>query len=122
VSGAYYLYECATFICNFIVDRTNIEEKRFELQNSHDTNESFENAHNINDTLADNHFLDMLSRETCIYIYTAVTVGTIVVTLVRSITFFKVCMRASVHLHDTMFRSIIRATMYFFDTNPSGKY
>lgn len=70
------------------------------------------------------HFLDsegLLSADTCIYVYTAITVGTIVITLLRSITFFKVCMRASVNLHDSMFRSITRASMYFFNTNPSGE-
>ena len=112
-------------VCNF-VGRTNLEEKLSERQNSYNHNYSFENDHYGNESLAndsslDNAFLGSLSRETCIYIYTAVTVGTIVVALVRSITFFKVCMRASVNLHDLMFRSITRATMYFFNTNPSGK-
>jgi len=112
-------------VCNF-VDRTNLEEKRSELQNSYNRNDSFENDHYgnesfANDTSLDNTYLGSLSRETNIYIYTAVTVGTVVITLVRSFTFFNVCMRASVNLHDLMFRSITRATMYFFNTNPSGK-
>lgn len=112
-------------VCNF-VDRTNTEEKLFERQNSHNRNDSFENDHygNVsfaNDTSLDNTFLGSFSRETYIHIYTAVTVGTIVVTLARSLTFFNVCMRASVNLHDLMFRSITHATMYFFNTNPSGK-
>jgi len=111
--------------CNF-VDRTNLEEKLSERQNSYNHNDSFENDHYgnesfANDTSLENTYLGWLSRETCIYIYTALTVGTVVITLVRSITFFKVCMRASVNLHDLMFRSITRATMYFFNTNPSGK-
>nr|CAD7462471.1 unnamed protein product [Timema tahoe] len=38
-----------------------------------------------------------------------------------SIFFFKVCMNASIGLHDTMFRSILQGTMRFFDTNPSGR-
>lgn len=95
---------------------TNIEEKLSEQQNSYNRNDSF-----ANDTSLDNTFLGSLSRETSIYIYIAVTVGTIVITLVRSISFFTVCMRASVRLHDLMFRSITRATMYFFNTNPSGR-
>lgn len=86
--------------------------------------EMYSNA-TMNGTLWTNsHFIDsegLLSANTCIYVYTAITVGTIVVTLLRSITFFKVCMRASVNLHDSMFRSITRATMYFFNTNSSGR-
>jgi ATP-binding cassette subfamily C (CFTR/MRP) protein 4 len=105
---------------------TNLEEKLSERQNSYNHNDSFENDHYgnesfANDTSLENTYLGWLSRETCIYIYTALTVGTVVITLVRSITFFKVCMRASVNLHDLMFRSITRATMYFFNTNPSGR-
>jgi hypothetical protein len=102
-------------VCNF-VDRTNIEEKRSEQQNLNHRNDSI-----ANDTSLDNT-LGLLSRETCIYIYTAVTVGTVLITLVRSLSFVTACMRASVRLHDLMFRSISRATMYFFNTNPSGKY
>lgn len=62
-----------------------------------------------------------LSQNTCIYIYTALTVLTIFVTLTRSFAFFEMCMRASMRLHDRMFRSISRATMRFFNTNTSGR-
>jgi len=114
--GTLSLYRLMSFcVCNF-VDRTDFEEKLSGQQNSNNRNDSF-----ANDTSPDNTFLGSLSRETYIYIYTAVTVGTVVITLVRSVSFFTVCMRASVRLHDLMFRSITRATMYFFNTNPSGK-
>lgn len=62
-----------------------------------------------------------LTRMQCIYIYTGVTVTTIVVTLIRSWAFFCTCMRASIRLHDRMFSSISRATMRFFNTNTSGR-
>ncbi|XP_032678093.1 probable multidrug resistance-associated protein lethal(2)03659 isoform X2 [Odontomachus brunneus] len=62
-----------------------------------------------------------LSRYAYIYIYTGVTVLTIVITLVRSFSFFWACMRASKRLHDNMFRCISRATMRFFNTNTSGR-
>lgn len=61
------------------------------------------------------------SRETSIYIYSVIIALLIIVTLVRSFTFFSVCMRASTNLHDTMFMSIIRATMRFFNTNSAGR-
>lgn len=63
----------------------------------------------------------MISRESCIYIYSGITVLTIIVTLVRSSAFFDMCMRASRNLHDRMFSSISRATMRFFNTNTSGR-
>lgn len=61
------------------------------------------------------------SRETSIYIYSGITATTIIVTLIRSLAFFTVCMRASIRLHDKMFNSIIHATMRFFNTNTSGR-
>lgn len=61
------------------------------------------------------------TRMQCIYIYSALTVLTIGVTLIRSWAFFWTCMRASMRLHDRMFRSISRATMRFFNTNTSGR-
>ncbi|GJQ84115.1 hypothetical protein Trydic_g12088 [Trypoxylus dichotomus] len=60
-------------------------------------------------------------RDTCIYIYSGITLATIVISLARSFAFFKTCMRASRRLHDKMFESITRATMRFFNTNPSGR-
>ncbi|KAI2473984.1 ATP binding cassette (ABC) transporter subfamily C member [Diabrotica virgifera virgifera] len=72
-----------------------------------------------NETITNNfwHF----SRETSIYIYSGLIVLLVIITLVRSFTFFAVCMRASTRLHDNMFVSITRATMRFFNTNASGR-
>ncbi|XP_052861311.1 probable multidrug resistance-associated protein lethal(2)03659 [Anopheles cruzii] len=56
-----------------------------------------------------------------IYIFTALTVATVVITLARSMFFFRTAMKASRKLHDAMFNGITRATMYFFNTNPSGR-
>lgn len=41
--------------------------------------------------------------------------------LQRTFCFFQMCLRASINLHDKLFRGITRATMYFFSTNPSGR-
>ncbi|XP_061393041.1 probable multidrug resistance-associated protein lethal(2)03659 [Musca vetustissima] len=56
-----------------------------------------------------------------IYIFTIITVTTIVLTITRSFVFFNMAMRASQNLHNAMFRGIIRASMYFFNTNASGR-
>lgn len=61
------------------------------------------------------------SRDVSIYIYSGITAATVIVTLIRSFTFFTVCMRASTRLHNNMFNSITRATMRFFNTNTSGR-
>lgn len=39
----------------------------------------------------------------------------------RNFAFFSVCYRASVNLHDKLFKGVTRATMYFFNNNPSGR-
>lgn len=62
------------------------------------------------------------SRDTCIYVYTGISIATIAVTLARSFLFFHMCVRASRRLHDNMFASITHAKMRFFYNNTSGMY
>lgn len=40
---------------------------------------------------------------------------------IRSITFCRVCIKASQNLHDNMFHGLISTTMRFFDENPVGR-
>ena len=56
-----------------------------------------------------------------VYIFTAITILTVVITLSRSFMFFTLAMKASRSLHDAMFNGITRARMYFFNMNPSGR-
>lgn len=86
-------------------------------RNAHD---KILNATFNNNTSSDDDFWQF-SRETSIYIYSVIIGLLILVTLVRSFTFFSVCMKASTNLHNNMFESIIRATMRFFNTNNSGR-
>ncbi|XP_026467356.1 probable multidrug resistance-associated protein lethal(2)03659 [Ctenocephalides felis] len=62
-----------------------------------------------------------MDTHTCIMIYAALNLTIIISSLTRSFMFFWVCVKASVKLHDDMFLSISRATMRFFNTNPSGR-
>nr|CAD7568105.1 unnamed protein product [Timema californicum] len=62
-----------------------------------------------------------LSTMDSIFVYTALTAALIIVSLSRSILFFTICMRASVNLHNTMFVSITRAKMWFFNNNPAAR-
>ncbi|KAL5274290.1 ABCC4 family protein [Megaselia abdita] len=56
-----------------------------------------------------------------IYIFSAITILTVAITLSRSFLFFRLAMKSSTKLHNAMFRGITRASMYFFNTNPSGR-
>lgn len=41
--------------------------------------------------------------------------------MVRTVSFFNMCVRASINLHDMLFRGVTRAKMIFFNNNPSGR-
>ncbi|GLG99905.1 Probable multidrug resistance-associated protein lethal(2)03659 [Gryllus bimaculatus] len=55
------------------------------------------------------------------YVFLGVVGTLFLLALTRSLGFYSVAMRCSERLHAGMFRSIIRARMRFFDTNPSGR-
>ncbi|XP_075538961.1 ATP-binding cassette subfamily C member 4-like isoform X1 [Dermacentor variabilis] len=56
-----------------------------------------------------------------VVVYAIIIGGLILSSMVRTVAFFVMCMRASVNLHNRMFRCIIRAPILFFDTNPIGR-
>ncbi|XP_053685764.1 probable multidrug resistance-associated protein lethal(2)03659 [Sabethes cyaneus] len=62
-----------------------------------------------------------LTREQYLMIYSGAMAVMLCLSLNRSFSFFYLCLRASIRLHDQLFRGITRATMYFFNTNPSGR-
>ncbi|XP_068082959.1 ATP-binding cassette sub-family C member 4 [Anabrus simplex] len=54
-------------------------------------------------------------------VYWALLLITIIFALLRSVLFFRLSLKASKKIYDNMFRSILSATMRFFDTNPAGR-
>ncbi|XP_050086989.1 ATP-binding cassette sub-family C member 4-like isoform X2 [Anopheles aquasalis] len=62
-----------------------------------------------------------MERHEYIVMYAIAMLFMFVLSLSRSFLFFYVCLRATVRLHDRLFRGITRATMYFFNMNPSGR-
>ncbi|XP_027849228.2 ATP-binding cassette sub-family C member 4-like [Aphis gossypii] len=62
-----------------------------------------------------------ISRDTCFIVFIVLTLIMIVAIIIRSISFVSVCMKSSMILHNKMFTAITRATMYFFNTNQSGR-
>ncbi len=57
---------------------------------------------------------------TGIYVFTILIVGVFIFSMIRTIHYFLMCMISSIHLHNRMFQSIIRAPLLFFDQNPVG--
>ena len=74
------------------------------------------------DSSAYTEWLEELDTYTGIYVFTILTAGLFVFSLIRAIHFFVMCMKSSVNLHNSMFQSIIRAPLLFFDCNPVGKF
>lgn len=113
--------------------RVNLEERIFHNENNSaiaygtstlldnstltNTNSSISTESKMSDTILG----WTISRQTCIIVFAVLTFSMILATLIRSATFVTVCMRASMNLHNKMFNAITRATMYFFNTNSSGK-
>uniref|UniRef100_A0A1L8DV41 Putative peptide exporter abc superfamily protein n=2 Tax=Nyssomyia neivai TaxID=330878 RepID=A0A1L8DV41_9DIPT len=56
-----------------------------------------------------------------IYIFTALTIATVFITLSRSFIFFNLAVRAAKVLHNAMYTGVTKASMFFFNTNPSGR-
>ncbi|XP_078589212.1 ATP-binding cassette sub-family C member 4-like [Branchiostoma floridae x Branchiostoma japonicum] len=56
-----------------------------------------------------------------LYVFTGVTVAVVVLSTVRTLFMFYNCIMASHNLHNTMFHTIIRTPILFFDTNPVGR-
>ena len=102
--------ETLTFSLSF-VNRVNWEEKvalTIAASNSTDITMGIPDAHQE-------------ERQRRIIIYTVAIFLALILTMSRSLSFFKMCLRASITLHDKLFRGIIRAKMLFFNNNPSGR-
>jgi ATP-binding cassette subfamily C (CFTR/MRP) protein 4 len=103
----------------------NLEELVFRNTSSINDNKLMSMDNNStttsNSVISDQLLWWTISRQTCIIVFAVLTFSMILATLVRSATFVSVCMKASMNLHNKMFNAITRATMYFFNTNSSGR-
>ncbi|XP_025192648.1 multidrug resistance-associated protein 4-like [Melanaphis sacchari] len=62
-----------------------------------------------------------ISRETCFIVFIILIFLMVVGIIICLITSVSVCLKSSMILHNNMFSAIIRATIYFFNTNSSGR-
>ncbi|KAF2896736.1 hypothetical protein ILUMI_09443 [Ignelater luminosus] len=76
---------------------------------------------NLEQKRRDGDLSSHLTTKNCIYIYAAIISVLIILTLTRSIFFFKFCMDASMKLHNNMFYNIIHVPMNFFNKHSSGR-
>ncbi|GLG99917.1 Probable multidrug resistance-associated protein lethal(2)03659 [Gryllus bimaculatus] len=94
-------------------------EEHFHLNHTMSSNSKFENSTIPVDII--NYEDEILSREDYIFIYASIIAAVVILSLVRSFVFFRVCIRASQYLHNVMFRCVTHAKMIFFNANPSGR-
>ena len=74
-----------------------------------------------NETLTTALPSEQLDEKFYILIYSGMIIVLFVLAFMRAMTFFVICMRSSIKLHNTMFSKILRAPIYMFDVNPVGK-
>lgn len=77
--------------------------------------------HETNNSMSEFLWNGPLSRDYMIYMYSTMIAIIILLWQFQTIIYFSVCMWSSVNLHSAMFRSILRATMYFYNMNPAGR-
>nr|XP_046485751.1 ATP-binding cassette sub-family C member 4-like isoform X2 [Neodiprion pinetum] len=63
----------------------------------------------------------LLRSNIAVQVYTMLIAATVIFLSLRSLLFMKICMTASRTIHDSMFSNLLRATMRFFNTNPTGR-
>lgn len=69
----------------------------------------------------ESYLAEASERKQYIVIYT-ILIGVVACMYIhRTFAFYAMCLRASINLHDQLFRGITRAAMFFFNTNPSGR-
>ena len=75
------------------------------------------------ETTTTNHSLKVADKEHTqnITIYVGLVVASLVLSLTRALLFFYILINSSQHLHNRMFAAILRAPIYFFDSNPVGR-
>ena len=61
-----------------------------------------------------------VTRDRNIIIYATLVASGFILAFVRSFLCLHITVSASQHLHDLMFAKVLRAPIYFFDTNPLG--
>ncbi|KAJ8030792.1 hypothetical protein HOLleu_27302 [Holothuria leucospilota] len=68
-----------------------------------------------------NFRVDTIGRPFFFYIYSVFIFLLLVISFIRTIWLFQICVNSSKNLHNQMFAAIIRTHMQFFDTNPVGR-
>lgn len=94
--------------------RVNLEQWKLTHSNAASNNSTWQDSLQL-------HLDLVLTTNNSLVIYTCLVIGTVLVTLTRSISFYKYCSNASTTLHNLMFGKIVYAPIRFFNLNPPGR-
>ncbi|XP_022909501.2 probable multidrug resistance-associated protein lethal(2)03659 [Onthophagus taurus] len=97
---------------------------RVERSTIHGFNYMFGTTSDFNYTVQQRDLRDddgFINTYNAIYIYSALIILIILLTMMRSYLFFRCASNSSKRLHAKMFNCLLKAPMRFFDTNPSGR-
>lgn len=108
--GGQFTWSCADY---FLTVWLKWEEKIKHLNST----ETF--STNSSDIVTSRLFVH--KRETLLIFYSSLMLIGISLIMSRSFSFFGMCLRISINLHDMIFRGVTRAQMIFFNKNPSGR-
>lgn len=56
-----------------------------------------------------------------VYVYALLIVGALYLVFQRAFTLYIFCLKASRRIHEKLLQSVMHASMYFFNTNSSGR-
>ncbi|XP_060517682.1 probable multidrug resistance-associated protein lethal(2)03659 isoform X2 [Cylas formicarius] len=102
----------------FIKFWVNLEQTRYERSHrNHTTVYTYKTIADESRSRLDLFF----TTDMCFYVYSFIIGSVIVLTVIRSVSFFQFCMSASVRLHNRMFARIVNATTRFFNVNCPGR-
>lgn len=82
---------------------------------------NWEDNHNIQSAYNSTIEISEWTTETHIIVYSILIALLAFCVTFRAFAFYKACLRISRNLHDSMFRSVTRSFMTFFNKNPTGR-
>ncbi|KAI8123562.1 putative multidrug resistance-associated protein lethal(2)03659 [Lucilia cuprina] len=113
----FFITVTALFICTrFMLNNLKINNATISAANTNATDFIVNNS--TERSAYDSHTDE---RYHLVLMYLIILMATIVVYILRTFGFYRMCLQISLHLHDLLFRAIIRTSMLFFNTNPSGR-
>lgn len=80
-----------------------------------------QNTTSANATMSQNSGLTDVNRSTYLYTYALLIVIVLYLVFQRAIALYLFCLKASRRIHEQLLQGVLRAKMYFFNTNSSGR-